>query len=102
MQCCSSESLMTMTTVLKVRESFSVLYSGRGRLSARGNGRAIGVVTDEDGYARANFTPLDGGTITVRASADWCYVSVTFTITTGSASSASGARDSGTGGTPAR
>ena len=76
------------------------VVSGRGRLSARGNGRAIGVVTDEDGYARANFTPLDGGTITVRASATGVTRTVEFTITTGSASSASGARDSGTGGTP--
>ena len=79
---------------------FYRVISGRGRLSARGNGRAIGVVTDEDGYARAVFTPLDGGTITVRANTDDLSATVTFTITTGSASSASGARDSGTGGTP--
>ena len=32
---------------------FYRVSSGRGRLSARGNGRAIGVVTDDDGYARA-------------------------------------------------
>ena len=79
---------------------FYRVISGRGRLSARGNGRAIGVVTDEDGYARAVFTPLDGGTITVRANTDDLSATVTFTIMTGSASSASGARDSGTGGTP--
>ena len=79
---------------------FYRVSSGRGRLSARGNGRAIGVVTDDDGYARASFTPLDGGTITVRANTDDLSATVTFTITTGSASSASGARDSGTGGTP--
>ena len=79
---------------------FYRVSSGRGRLSARGNGRAIGVVTDSDGYARAVFTPLDGGTITVRANTDDLSATVTFTITTGSASSASGARDSGTGGTP--
>ena len=79
---------------------FYRVSSGRGRLSARGNGRAIGVVTDDDGYARASFTPLDGGTITVRVSTDDVSATVTFTITTGSASSASGARDSGTGGTP--
>ena len=47
-----------------------------------------------------SFTPLDGGTITVRANTDDLSATVTFTITTGSASSASGARDSGTGGTP--
>ena len=79
---------------------FYRVISGRGRLSARGNGRAIGVVTDSDGYARAVFTPLDGGTITVRANTDDLSATVTFTITTGSAPSASGARDSGTGGTP--
>ena len=79
---------------------FYRVSSGRGRLSARGNGRAIGVVTDDDGYARASFTPLDGGTITVRANTDDLSATVTFTITTGSAPSASGARDSGTGGTP--
>ena len=79
---------------------FYRVISGRGRLSARGNGRAIGVVTDSSGYARAVFTPLDGGTITVRANTDDLSATVTFTITTGSASSASGARDSGTGGTP--
>ena len=78
---------------------FYRVSSGRGRLSARGNGRAIGVVTDDDGYARASFTPLDGGTITVRANTDDLSATVTFTITTGSAPSASGARDSGTGGT---
>ena len=79
---------------------FYRVISGRGRLSARGNGRAIGVVTDSSGYARAVFTPLDGGTITVRANTDDLSATVTFTITTGSAPSASGARDSGTGGTP--
>ena len=79
---------------------FYRVSSGRGRLSARGNGRAIGVVTDDDGYARASFTPLDGGTITVRANTDDLSATVEFTITTGSAPSASGARDSGTGGTP--
>ena len=79
---------------------FYRVISGRGRLSARGNGRAIGVVTDSDGYARAVFTPLDGGTITVRANTDDLSATVTFTITTGAASSASGARDTGTGSTP--
>ena len=76
---------------------FYRVISGRGRLSARGNGRAIGVVTDSDGYARAVFTPLDGGTITVRANTDDLSATVTFTITTGSAPTT---RDAGTGGTP--
>ena len=96
----SSESVMTTDDGVEGARVIFRVVSGRGRLSARGNGRAIGVVTDEDGYARANFTPLDGGTITVRASADGVSANRQFTITTGSASSASGARDSGTGGTP--
>ena len=57
------------------------VISGRGRLSQRGNGRAIGVQTDSRGYARADFTPLDGGRITVRASTDDISATVTFTIT---------------------
>ena len=76
---------------------FYRVISGRGRLSARGNGRAIGVVTDSSGYARAVFTPLDGGTITVRANTDDLSATVEFTITTGSAP---GTRDAGTGVTP--
>ena len=85
--------------VANARVIFRVI-SGRGKLSERGNGRAVGVQTDSSGYARANFTPTDGGTITVRASTDDISATVEFTITTGAASSASGARDSGTGETP--
>ena len=53
---------MMTEMVLKVRESFTVLL-GRGRISdaSRGMDAAVGVVTDDDGYARANFTPTDGG-----------------------------------------
>ena len=84
-------------------EGARVFYrvTGRGRISdgSRG-GRSVGVVTDDDGYARANFTPTAGGTHTVRVNTDDVSRIVTFTITTGSAPSASGARDSGTGGTP--
>ena len=84
-------------------EGARVFYrvTGRGRISdgSRG-GRSIGVITDDDGYARANFTPTAGGSSTVRVNTDDVSRIVTFTITTGSASSASGARDSGTGGTP--
>ena len=61
---------MMTATVLKVRESFTVLALDVVGFRMRGNGRAIGVVTDDDGYARANFTPTDGGTITVRANTD--------------------------------
>ena len=77
---------------------FYRVVSGRGRISdgSRG-GRRIGVVTDDDGYARVNFTPTDGGTHTIRVNTDDLSATVEFTITTGSAP---GARDTGTGGTP--
>ena len=79
---------------------FYRVIEGRGRISdgSRG-GRRIGVVTDDDGYARVNFTPTDGGTHTIRVNTDDLSTTVEFTITTGSAS---GARDAGTGGTPGR
>ena len=84
-------------------EGARVFYrvTGRGRISdgSRG-GRSLGVITDDDGYARANFTPTAGGTHTVRVNTDDVSRIVTFTITAGSASSASGARDAGTGSTP--
>ena len=85
------------TGVADARVTFRVI-SGRGRLSARGNGRAIGVQTDSRGFARADFTPTDGGTITVRASTDDVSATVTFTITTGSASTTT--RTPGTGVAP--
>ena len=69
-------------------EGARVFYrvTGRGRISdgSRG-GRSVGVVTDDDGYARANFTPTDGGSSTVRVNTDDVSRIVTFTITTGSA-----------------
>ena len=76
---------------------FYRVIEGRGRISdgSRG-GRRIGVVTDDDGYARVNFTPTDGGTHTIRVNTDDLSTTVEFTITTGSGS---GARDAGTGGT---
>ena len=43
--------------------------TGQGKLSDRGNGRAVAVQTDSRGYARADFTPLRAGTITVEAKA---------------------------------
>ena len=73
-------------------EGARVFYrvTGRGRISdgSRG-GRSVGVVTDDDGYARANFTPTAGGSSTVRVNTDDVSRIVTFTITTGSAPSAS-------------
>ena len=77
---------MTTETVVEGARVIFRVISGRGKLSERGNGRAIGVQTDEDGYARADFTPTDGGSITVRASTDDISTIVTFTITTGAAS----------------
>ncbi len=74
------------------------VVSGRGRLSQRGNGRAIGVVTDDDGYARAALTPTGDGTITVRAEARGVTRTVEFTINTGSAPPTT--RTPGTGVTP--
>ena len=69
-------------------EGARVFYrvTGRGRISdgSRG-GRSIGVITDDDGYARANFTPTAGGSSTVRVNTDDVSRIVTFTITTGSA-----------------
>ena len=88
------------TGVANARVIFRVI-SGRGRLSERGNGRAVGVQTDSSGYARANFTPTDGGTITVRASTDDISATVEFTITTGAASTTTTTtRTPGTGVTP--
>ena len=84
------------TGVANARVIFRVI-SGRGKLSERGNGRAVGVQTDSSGYARANFTPTDGGTITVRASTDDISATVEFTITTGAASTTTTTtRDTGT------
>ena len=85
------------TGVASARVIFRVI-SGRGKLSERGNGRAIGVQTDSSGFARANFTPTDGGAITVRASTDDISATVEFTITTGAAPTTT--RTPGTGVTP--
>ena len=70
--------------VASVSVTFEVL-SGQGRLSQRGNGRAIRVQTDRIGYASANYTPLADGTSRVRAKAANVTQTVTFTITAGAA-----------------
>ena len=54
---------------------------GQGRLSQRGNGRAIADQTDEDGYARAEYTPMSASS-TVEAQVRAVRDPVTFTITT--------------------
>ena len=66
------------------RVIFRVVGQGQGRLSQRGNGRAIPKETDRNGFARADFTPLGAGIITVEAEARGVTERVTFTITTGS------------------
>ena len=88
---------MMTATVLQMRGSFSVLSPDVANFRSAGTDVHIGVQTDSSGYARANFTPTDGGTITVRANTDDISATVEFTITT---DAASGARDTGTGSTP--
>ena len=73
--------------------------TGQGRLSARGNGRAIAVQTDSSGYGRANYTPMSASS-TVEAEARGVTRTVTFTITASGGSAAPTPRDTGTGGTP--
>ena len=66
-----------------VRVIFRV-RTGQGRLSQRGNGRAIGTQTNRQGYATAQYTPISARS-TVSASANGLSEGVTFTITTGAA-----------------
>ncbi len=61
--------------------------TGQGRLSQRGNGRAIAVQTDARGYARTEYTPMSASS-TLSASVNGVSEGVTFTITTGSAPAA--------------
>ena len=63
-----------------VRVTFRVLAPGKGRLSQRGNGRAVIVETDRNGYATASLTPL-GGDLIVEAKAARVSAAVTFIIT---------------------
>ena len=62
-----------------VRVTFRVLAPGRGRLSQRGNGRAVQAVTDRSGYATASLTPL-GGNLIVEAKAARVSAPVSFII----------------------
>ena len=55
--------------------------TGQGRLSQRGNGRAIADNTDSQGNARANYTPMSASS-TVSAEVRGVAEKVTFTITT--------------------
>ena len=65
--------------VSNVRVTFRILAPGQGRLSQRGNGRAVQVNTDRNGYASASLTPL-GGDVIVEAKAAGVSASVTFII----------------------
>ena len=81
------------------RVTFRV-QKGQGRLSQRGNGRAIAIQTDSNGHARADYTPM-GASSTVKAEVRGVTETVTFTITTtGTASTP--AETPGTDTTPSR
>ena len=68
----------------KMRESFSGYAPDVGRLSQRGNGRAVAAQTDARGFARANYTPMSASS-TVEAEARGVTTTVTFTISSGTA-----------------
>ena len=89
------------TGVPNVRVIFRVV-SGQGRLSQRGNGRAVAVQTNVSGEARATYLPLSASS-TVRATAARVTQTVTFTITAGAAApSPDETTPSDTGVTPSR
>ena len=73
--------------VRNVRVTFRILAPGQGRLSQRGNGRAIQDTTDARGYASATLTPLGEGDLIVRVNAGEISP-VTFIIAVGEASEA--------------
>ena len=70
--------------------------TGQGRLSDRGNGRAIAVQTNSSGHARATYTPISASS-TVEAEVRGVTRSVTFTITASGGSTTPTTRDTGTG-----
>ena len=65
----------------EVKVIFRVMV-GQGRLSTRGNGRAVEVFTNSHGFAAVPFTPTRAGIATVHVSASGAIRSVTFIITT--------------------
>ena len=67
------------TGVADVKVVFRVT-SGQGRLSQRGNGRAIAAETDARGDASADYTPMSASS-KVRATATGVTQTVTFTVT---------------------
>ena len=66
--------------------------TGQGRLSERGNGRAVAVQTDSRGHARATYTPISASS-TVEAEARGVTRRVTFTITASGGSAGPVSRD---------
>ena len=66
--------------------------TGQGRLSERGNGRAVAVQTNSSGHARATYTPISASS-TVEAEARGVTRRVTFTITASGGSAGPVSRD---------
>ena len=88
--------------VSNVRVTYRVLAPGRGRLSQRGNGRAVVVQTDRNGDASASLTPL-GGNLIVEAGAAGVSARVTFIIDVdGESTTPTTPRDTDTTPTPRR
>ncbi len=81
--------------VAETRVIFRV-RTGQGRLSERGNGRAVAVQTDASGYARAPYTPISASS-TVEAEASGVTRRVTFTITASGGAVTPTTRDTDTG-----
>ena len=69
------------SSVNNARVTFRV-RTGQGRLSQRGNGRAIAAATNTQGLASADYTPMSARS-TVVASVKGVSETVTFTITDG-------------------
>ena len=85
--------------VRNARVTFRV-RTGQGRLSQRGNGRAVATTTNTQGLASADYTPMSARS-TVEASVKGVSETVTFTITTdGSTPTTTTTPD--TGDTPSR
>lgn len=77
-----------------VRVTFKVLAPGQGRLSQRGNGRAVQADTDRSGYATASLTPL-GGDLIVEARAARVSSPVSFIIDVDGSAGGTGASTTG-------
>ena len=78
--------------VSDARVTFRILAPGKGRLSQRGNGRAISVETDRSGYATATLIPL-GGDLIVEAKAAGVTARVSFIIEVGEGTTPTGTSD---------